>query len=67
MFPLRNPATNADIPDFPATPRAIDELQTPAMNALLDALGIGTGGQLASKKQRVRITVGLPAVRIQRP
>ncbi|KAF2478448.1 hypothetical protein BDY17DRAFT_328513 [Neohortaea acidophila] len=67
LSPLHNPTTNAAIPDFPSTPREIDQLPAQAANATLGALGQGTDGSLPVKRQRIRITVGLPAVRKEGP
>jgi len=61
LSPLHNPATNAAIPNFPATPRDIDQLNTQGANAVLESLGQGSDGTLPAKKQRIRITVGLTA------
>jgi len=63
LSPLHNPATNAAIPNFPATPRDIDQLNTQGANAVLESLGQGSDGTLPAKKQRIRITVGLTAAR----
>ncbi|RMY96266.1 hypothetical protein D0861_00185 [Hortaea werneckii] len=63
VTPLLNPSTNTAIPNFPATPRAIDQLQTQTANALLDALDQATNGSLAAKKVRIRIAIGLAGVR----
>jgi hypothetical protein len=67
LSPLHNTATNTAIPNFPATPREIDQLQDPAVNATLEALGQGTTGTLPVKRQRIRMAVGLPAVRKEGP
>lgn len=63
LTPLRHPATNTVIPNFPLTPRDIDQLPSQSANGLLEDLEQGTDGALASRRQRVRIAVGLRAVR----
>ncbi|RMY32399.1 hypothetical protein D0866_06637 [Hortaea werneckii] len=59
ITPLQNPSTNEDIPQFPATPRAIDQLQTRTIDPLLAALELATSGTLPNKKERMRIAIGL--------
>lgn len=58
-MPLRSPSTNLAIPGFPTTPRAIDQLQAAAADALLAALEQSTAGTIAAKRERIGIAIGL--------
>lgn len=63
LTPLHAPATNEAIPGFPDTPEDIDTMSMASLNSILSAMGQSVGGNLNMKRQRMRIAIGLTAVR----
>jgi predicted NBD/HSP70 family sugar kinase len=58
---LHNPETNLPIDRFPATPGEIYQMTNAALNSVLRALGVGVGGTMEARRQRLRLKIGLKA------
>ncbi|KAF2229766.1 hypothetical protein EV356DRAFT_536941 [Viridothelium virens] len=63
LTPLVDPLTNDPITNFPTTPAHIDGLNIGALNPLLIALRKSLAGNIARKRQRLRIAIGLTPMR----
>ncbi|OCK73650.1 hypothetical protein K432DRAFT_312332, partial [Lepidopterella palustris CBS 459.81] len=53
---------NQPIDGFPVTPREVDRLSSVESHSILRALGLGSTGTLESRRQRVRMQLGLKAI-----
>lgn len=61
LSPLRNAAANELIDQFPATPRAIRDMPSAALDTALRALRMEIDGQIEQKRQKLRFQIGLIA------
>lgn len=59
LTPLRSLATGADIENFPATAQDLNSLSSADVSRILLALGATPSGLAASRKQKLRVLVGL--------
>jgi hypothetical protein len=59
LMPFRSILTNTAIPNFPATLATLGQLGRDSINAILVELGLPIEGNLNSKKQILRMHIGV--------
>ncbi|KAF7856872.1 hypothetical protein EAF04_009633 [Stromatinia cepivora] len=59
LSPLVNAGTSENIPEFPETPAALSRMSSANINRVLLALGLSTTGGLETRRDTLRVAVGM--------